>query len=61
MHALVPRRLCGLPAALLEELLVLELVDLYVQGATDLYHFLFAVAAKAPEGEIAAGTGAYQR
>lgn len=56
MHTLIPRRLRRLPSALLQEFLVLELIHLDVQGATDLDHLLFAVASKAPEGEVTAGT-----
>lgn len=58
MHTLISRSLRRLPPALLQELLVLELIHFDVQGTTDLDHLLFAVASKAPEGEITAGTSA---
>jgi hypothetical protein len=45
----------------LQELLVLELIHLDVQGTTDLDHLLFAVASKAPEGEITTRTSTCER
>lgn len=61
MHALISRRLRRLPSALLQEVLVLELIHLDVQGTTDLDHLFLAVASKAPEGEITAGTSACEK
>lgn len=52
MHALISCRLCRLPSALLQELLVLKLIYLDVQGAANLDHLLLAIASKAPKGEI---------
>lgn len=61
MHTLISRRLRRLPSALLQELLVLELIHPDVKRTTNLDHLLFAVASKAPKGEIAAGTSTYSK
>lgn len=56
METFISGGLCRLPPALLQELLVLELVHLDVQGTADLDHLFLAVASKAPEGKITTGT-----
>lgn len=61
MHTLISRRLRRLPSALLQELLVLELIHLDVERTTYFDHLLFAVASKAPKGEIAAGTSTCEK
>lgn len=55
MHASVLGHLGRFPATLVQQLPVLELVNLHLERAAALDHFLFAVAAEPPRREVAAG------